>query len=76
MINNSFNEKKENINKYRINIKKNNHNYSIILYIIKEKLQISIKYSNADSEEIFEFCNFYSYYLTHLIFHLIFFLLR
>ena len=52
--------KKEKNKKYQTNLKKNQRNYTITLYEIQEKIQITIKYLNIDSDEIFEFTNFYS----------------
>ena len=46
--------------KYQTNLKKNQRNYTITLYEIQEKIQITIKYLNIDSDEIYEFTNFYS----------------
>ena len=46
--------------KYQTNLKKNQRNYTITLYEIQEKIQITIKYLNMDSDEIYEFTNFYS----------------
>ena len=54
-------------NKYRVNIQKNNKNYSIVLYVVEEKLQVSIKYTAYMSEEIFEYTNFYSFHQLHII---------
>ena len=54
--------------KYRTNIQQNNQNYSITIYYAgDEKLHISIKYSNNNSEEIIEYSNFYSYHQLHII---------
>ena len=61
------NQKKEKGKKYRTNIKQNNHNYSISLYVVEEKLQISINYSNSYSDEIFEYTNFYSFHQLQII---------
>ena len=61
------NQKKEKAKKYRTNIKQNNHNYSITLFVVEEKLQISIKYSNPFSDEIFEYTNFYSFHQLQII---------
>ena len=61
------NQKKEKAKKYRTNIKQNNHNYSITLFVVEEKLQISIKYSNPFSDEIFEYTNFYSSHQLKII---------
>ena len=58
---------KEKIKKYRTNIQKNNNNYSIALSILQDKLQISIKYSEKNSEEILEFSNNYSYHQLQII---------
>lgn len=53
--------KNKEIDKYRINLKKNNINYSIIIYVFNEKLNINIKFINSNSDEIYEFSNLYSY---------------
>lgn len=58
---------KEKKKKYRINIQKNNKNFSIVLYVVQEKLQISIKYSTNLSDEILEYKNFYSYHQLQII---------
>ena len=55
------------IKKYRSNIQKNNQNYSIILSVVQEKLQISLKFSNNYSDEIFEYTNFYSFHQLQII---------
>ena len=49
------------IRKFRNNITKNNTNYSITHYIIKDKLHIILKYSNIPSDEIYEFSNLFSF---------------
>ena len=51
----------DNINKFRNNITKNNTNYSITHYIIKNKIYIILKYSNIHSDEIYEFSNLFSF---------------
>ena len=61
------NKNKEKIKKYIANIKKNNNNYSISLYVSEGKLQISIKYTEINSDEIFEYNNFYSYHQLQII---------
>ena len=54
-------KKNKEIVKYRTNLNKNKTNYSIILYVFYEKLNIIIKYSNSNSDEIYEFANLYSF---------------
>ena len=49
------------IRKFRNNITKNNTNYSITHYVIKDKIHIIIKYSNIPSDEIYEFSNLFSF---------------
>lgn len=61
------NQAKEKTKKYRTNIKQHNQNYSITLFVVEEKLQISIKYSNSYSDEIFEYTNFYSFHQLQII---------
>ena len=58
---------KEKIYKHRINLQKNNRNYTITVYVVQEKLQISIKYTENDSDEIIEYCNFYSIHQLQII---------
>lgn len=60
-------KKNKEIVKYRINLKKNQINYSIILYVFYEKLNIIIKYSNSNSDEIYEFANLYSFKQLQII---------
>lgn len=60
-------KKNKEIVKYRINLKKNQINYSIILYVFYEKLNIIIKYSNSNSDEIYEFTNLYSFRQLQII---------
>jgi hypothetical protein len=48
-------------------LKKNKINYSIILYVFYEKLNIIIKYSNSNSDEIYEFANLYSFKQLQII---------
>ena len=55
------------IKKYCSNIEKYNHSYSIVLYVAEEKLQINIKYSNNNTNNIFEYKNFYSYRQLQII---------
>ena len=50
----------EKTKKYQTNLKKNQRNYTISLYEIQDKIQITIKYLNINSDEIYEFTNFYS----------------
>ena len=64
---NYYEDKKEKFKKYRTNIKQNNQNYSITLFIVEEKLQISVKYSSPYSDEIFEYTNFYSFHQLKII---------
>ena len=61
------NKKTQKKKKYRSNIQKNNQNYSIILSIVQEKLQISLKFTNNYSDEIFEYTNFYSFHQLQII---------
>ena len=49
------------IRKFRNNITKNNTNYSITHYIIKDKIHIILKYSNFLSDKIYEFSNLFSF---------------
>ena len=49
------------VKKFRNNITKNNINYTITHFIIKDKIHIIIKYSNIHSDEIYEFSNFFSF---------------
>ena len=60
-------KKNKEIIKYRTNLKKNKINYSIILYVFYEKLNIIIKYSNSNSDEIYEFANLYSFKQLQII---------
>ena len=60
-------KKNKEIVKYRINLQKNKINYSIILYVFYEKLNIIIKYSNSNSDEIYEFANLYSFKQLQII---------
>ncbi len=60
-------KKNKEIVKYRINLKKNQTNYSIILYVFYEKLNIIIKFSNSNSDEIYEFSNLYSFRQLQII---------
>ena len=60
-------KKKNKIKKYRRNINQNGQNYSIYHYIYQGKLQISLKYSNNNSDEIFDYTNFYSYHQLQII---------
>ena len=57
----------DNIQKYRINIQKNNKNYTIALYVVQSKLHVSIKYKTDLSDEIFEYANFYSFHQLQII---------
>ena len=49
------------IKKFRNNITKNNTNYSIAHYIVKDKIHIIVKYTNIYSDEIYEFSNLFSF---------------
>ena len=60
-------KKNKEIIKYRTNLNKNKINYSIILYVFYEKLNIIIKYSNSNSDEIYEFANLYSFRQLQII---------
>lgn len=60
-------KKNKEIVKYRTNLNKNKTNYSIILYVFYEKLNIIIKYSNSNSDEIYEFANLYSFRQLQII---------
>ena len=60
-------KKNKEIIKYRTNLNKNQTNYSIILYVFYEKLNIIIKYSNSNSDEIYEFANLYSFQQLQII---------
>ena len=61
------NKKNENIKKYITNIQQNNKNFSILHYVLEKKLQISLKYSTSNSDEIFDYTNFYSYHQLQII---------
>ena len=60
-------KKNKEIIKYRTNLNKNKINYSIIIYVFYEKLNIIIKYSNSNSDEIYEFANLYSFRQLQII---------
>ena len=60
-------KKKSKIKKYRTHISQNNQNYSILHYVYQNKLQISLKYSDINSDEIFDYTNFYSYHQLQII---------
>jgi hypothetical protein len=60
-------KKNKEIIKYRTNLNKNKINYSIIIYVFYEKLNIIIKYSNSNSDEIYEFANLYSFKQLQII---------
>lgn len=49
------------VKKFRNNITKNNTKYSITHFIIKDKIQLMVKYSNIHSNEIYEFNNLFSF---------------
>ena len=61
------NKNVKNIKKFRTNIQRNNLNYTISHFVIQEKLQISLKYSNKQSDEILEYTNFYSLHQLQII---------
>ena len=61
------NKNKDNIKKYITNIEQNNKNFSIIHYMSENKLQISLKCSNNNLDEVFDYTNFYSYHQLQII---------